>query len=125
MREQQLLRRKTAVASFGDSRTIAKERHLEAELACLRIAQPSGHVPPLVAKRRVRTLVGGEAQRLALVHVGVADVRARSRGDARGWQQPHSPARRYDHQSPRTARTALMLVADRALPRAVNVASPT
>src|SRR5436190_24041576 len=73
----------------------------------------------------MRTFVGGKAEDDALAHIGVPDLRARPRDGERERQQQQSPAERMHHQSSRTARTALMLVAERALPRAVSVASPT
>ena len=73
----------------------------------------------------MRTLVDGKAQRRALLHIGVDDIGARPRNGQRERQQQQPAARAVDHQSSRTARTAPMLVAVRALARAVSVASAT
>ena len=49
-------------ARFGDARTVAKERDLDAEHRVRRVAHPAGDVPPLGAERRMAAVVARETR---------------------------------------------------------------
>src|SRR3712207_1039678 len=69
MRDHDLTRRECAWIALVDVRACAEKGHLEAEIAPAGILDPTGDVPPLGPKRRMRAVVLWKAKRGARPHL--------------------------------------------------------